>query len=294
MEYPVFRRLPAGAWGRYALAPGWIRFGCGDEETRVEIGGFRVDAVIDGEGSLRPDEALPRVAAAAWGRHRTLLDEAGMLPVAVGGLLLRGHGRIVLVDLGYGEGALGAIRTGRLLVSLHLLGVEPADVTDVLFTHLHRDHIGWASTGGVPTFPGARLCCGAADRRYFLEQRRDPDVVERVRPCLDRLVTFEDGVNVPGIAGVPAPGHTPGSTILTVSDGDRRLTLLGDIAHFPVQLLEPGWATPWDVDVDQARRRREHVVRAAVDNPSWLVGAHFPQMRAGRVLDGGRGLRWET
>jgi glyoxylase-like metal-dependent hydrolase (beta-lactamase superfamily II) len=268
---------------------------CGYEETRVEIGGYCVDPVIDGEGRLRPDEALPGVEAAAWGRHRTLLDEAGMLPVAVGGLLLRGHGRIVLVDLGYGEGALGATPTGRLLVSLRLLGVDPADVTDVLFTHLHRDHVGWASTGGVPTFPGARFCCGVGDRRYFVEQRRDPDVAERLRPCLDRLETFEDGVHLPGIAVVPAPGHTPGSTIVTVVwNGDRRLMLLGDVAHFPAQLLEPGWTTPWDVDADQARRRREQVVQAAVDGPLWLLGAHFPKMRAGRLLDGGRGLRWET
>jgi hypothetical protein len=51
----------------------------------VEFGGYRVDAVVDGEGRLRPDEALD-VPAAWWERHRTLLDDGGLLPIVIGGL----------------------------------------------------------------------------------------------------------------------------------------------------------------------------------------------------------------
>jgi glyoxylase-like metal-dependent hydrolase (beta-lactamase superfamily II) len=251
-----------------------------DQETRVEFGGYRVDPVVDGEGRLRPDEALPHVPASRWERHRALFDDGGLLPIVIGGFLLRGRGRIVLVDLGYGPGALGDTPTGRMPGSLRALGVEPSDVTDVLLTHLHRDHVGWAASGGVAVFPHARLCCGAADRAYFVEQRHDPSV---------------DGLTLPGIAATPAPGHTPGSTVVTVSGGENRLVLLGDVAHFPVQLLETGWTTPWDVDPALARRTRERVVRVAVDDRSvWLVGAHFPGMCPGRLLDHGTGLRWET
>jgi glyoxylase-like metal-dependent hydrolase (beta-lactamase superfamily II) len=264
-------------------------------EARVEIAGYRVEPVVDGEGRLRPDEALPGVPAARWERHRALLDDGGLLPIVIGGFLLRGHGRTVLVDLGYGAGALGDTPTGRMPGSLRVLGVEPAAVTDVLFTHLHLDHVGWAATGGVAVFPRARLYCGAADRAYFLQQRHDPSVAERLGPCADRLGMFEDGVELPGITAAPAPGHTPGSTVVTVSDGEVRLMLIGDVAHFPVQLLETGWTTPWDTDAELACRTRERVVRAAVDDRSvWLVGAHFPGMHAGRLLDHGGGLRWET
>jgi glyoxylase-like metal-dependent hydrolase (beta-lactamase superfamily II) len=261
----------------------------------MEIGGYRVQPAVDGEGRLRPEEALPGVPAARWDRYRALLDDGGLLPIVVGGFLLRGHARTVLVDLGYGPGALGDTPTGRMPDSLRALGVEPADVTDVLFTHLHRDHVGWASTGGVAVFPHARLLCGAADRAYFVEQRHDPSVAERLGPYTDRLGTFEDGMELPGISVTPAPGHTPGSTVVTVSNGGRRLMLLGDVAHFPVQLLEPGWTTPWDIDPELARSTRERVVRAAVDDRSvWLVGAHFPGLRAGRLLANRSGLRWET
>src|SRR5690606_2093145 len=120
-----------------------------DQEAHVEFGGYRVDPVVDGEGRLRPDEALPGVGAAWWERHRGLLDDRGLLPVVSGGFLLRGRGRTVLVDLGYGPGALGDTPTGRMPGSLRALGVEPPHVTDVLFTHLHRDHVGWATSGGL-------------------------------------------------------------------------------------------------------------------------------------------------
>jgi glyoxylase-like metal-dependent hydrolase (beta-lactamase superfamily II) len=126
----------------------------------------------------------------------------------IGGFLLRGFGRTVLVDLGYGPGALGDTPTGRMPGSLRTLGVEPADVTDVLLTHLHRDHVGWAASGGVAVFPDARLFCGAADRAYFVEQRHDPSVADRLGPCRAQLETFEDGMEFPGITATPAPGHT--------------------------------------------------------------------------------------
>jgi hypothetical protein len=51
------------------------------QEAREEIGGYRVEPAVDGEGRLRPDEALPGVAAARWERHRALLDDGGLLPI---------------------------------------------------------------------------------------------------------------------------------------------------------------------------------------------------------------------
>src|SRR3712207_8426554 len=60
-------------------------------------------------------------------------------------LFRSGLDRTVLVDLGYGPGEVLGVPTGRMLESLRGHGVEPGEVTDVLFTHLHMDHIGWAS-----------------------------------------------------------------------------------------------------------------------------------------------------
>jgi metallo-beta-lactamase superfamily protein len=120
----------------------------------MEIGGYRIDPVIDGVGAHRPAEVFPDLGPEQWRRHAGLLRD-GRLEVSIGGFLLRGRGRTILVDLGFGPGEIMGISTGRLLDSLRALGVAPADVTDVLFTHLHADHVGWAAVDGVTQFPGA-------------------------------------------------------------------------------------------------------------------------------------------
>jgi glyoxylase-like metal-dependent hydrolase (beta-lactamase superfamily II) len=251
----------------------------------VDVGGYRIDPVVDGDGAMDPLSSFPETTPEDWHVHRAFQDEAGQLPWALGGFLLRGHGRVVLVDLGYGPGVVGGIRTGRFLTSLSAAGVDRADVTDVLFTHLHIDHVGWASIGGVPQFPNATLRCAAADYDHFVADRQDPPSYQRLDPCQHQLAAFDDSAPLPGITVVPAPGHTPGSTLIVVSDPGKRAVLLGDVVHCPVQLLEPEWNTIWDVDPALARRTRERVVRELEGDPSLTMTAgHFPELQFGRLF----------
>lgn len=261
----------------------------------MEIGGYRIDPVIDGVGAHRPAEVFPDLDPERWRRHAGLLRD-GRLEVSIGGFLLRGRGRMILIDLGFGPGEIMGISTGRLLDSLRALGVAPADITDVLFTHLHADHVGWAAVNGVTQFPGATFRCGADDYHYFVIERRDPFTDERLRPCENRFEMFGPAPVFPGITPVPAPGHTPGSTILVVSgtaQGAERAVLLGDVVHCPVQLIEDEWNTLFDVDPVLARRTRARVVRELEGDPTVLMaGTHFPGMRFGRLVCTGGRRQW--
>ncbi len=258
------------------------------------IGGYRIDPVIDGEGRQPATEVFPETAVKQWEHHRSFLDAEGRLTVTVGAFLVRGRDRTMLVDLGYGPGALGHIRTGEMLASLRGLGVQPAHVTDVVFTHLHRDHVGWASVDGVPQFPNATFRCSGADYSYFVsEGNGDPSIGDRLRPCLDRFETFDDeSVVVPGISARRAPGHTPGSTVVVFSDGAQRVIILGDVAHHPVQLLEGEWNTLYDIDPVLARRTRDRLRRELESEPSLIAGMHFPGLRFGRLLRAEGRRRW--
>jgi glyoxylase-like metal-dependent hydrolase (beta-lactamase superfamily II) len=259
----------------------------------MEVGGYRIDPVIDGQGAHHPGEVFPQVTPEQWEHRRRFLDDAGLLRVTIGGFLLRGHGRTLLVDLGYGPGSIMGIRTGRLLESLHALGSAPDEVTDVLFTHLHVDHVGWASVDGVPQFSRATFRCGAGDYRHFVEQRADPFADERLRPCADRFEAFEESPPLPGITTIHAPGHTPGSTVIVVSGAAQRAVLLGDVTHCPVQLLEDEWNTLFDVDPVLARRTRARLLRELEGDPSVVMaGTHFPGMRFGRLLTTGGRRHW--
>src|SRR6202011_6286538 len=103
-----------------------------------------------------------------WSPHQGLLSPDGMLEFALGGFLVRTAGRTVLIDTGVGARPIGPFVGGRLLDSLSALGVTPADVTDVVFTHLHFDHVGWATTTGEIGFANATYRCDRRDWDHFV------------------------------------------------------------------------------------------------------------------------------
>src|SRR5580698_5429549 len=89
------------------------------------------------------------------GEAGKLLAAAGAPPdkvtMSVDALLVRLPGRLVLLDAG-----LGPSDHGVLTASLALAGVKPAQITDVLITHGHLDHVGGLlDAAGKPTYPNA-------------------------------------------------------------------------------------------------------------------------------------------
>ena len=61
------------------------------------------------------------------------------------------------------------ITTGAFGTELQRAGFRPEDVTDVVLSHLHFDHIGWVSVGGRPYFPNATYRVERGDIEYFLD-----------------------------------------------------------------------------------------------------------------------------
>ena len=192
---------------------------------------------------------------------------------------------------------------GQLPVSLAALGVRPADVTDVVLTHLHFDHIGWVSADGAPYFPNATIRCAAADLEYFRagpdEEHfvsrlfRAPRARERLAPVADRVETWTaDGTLMPGIDVRLAPGHTPGSSVVVVSDGTARALLLGDIIHCPLELMDDDFNLLVDHDQELANRVREAYARELEGSDVPVAAAHFPGLRFGRLLPGETTRRW--
>ena len=88
-----------------------------------------------------------------------LLDDQGRVVVEVGGFLLESGDRKILVDAGVGPYEIGPFTGGALLESLGSYGLAPTDITDVIFSHLHFDHVGWATRKGTIVFPNATYRC---------------------------------------------------------------------------------------------------------------------------------------
>lgn len=188
--------------------------------------------------------------------------------------LLRGGGRVVLVD----TGAFGVREPLRRALAAR--GVGPGDVTDVLLTHVHYDH-----AVNALLFPRAALWIAAADLDWTRGREPAFDAVpELYASKLDRNPRTRrldgDGAVLPGIDAMAAPGHTPGSLVYRVEAEDRVVLFAGDAVKNRAELLSG------EVDMTVDRAASEASVRLVRD--VWeatpgavLVPGHDLPMRAG-------------
>src|SRR5262249_54777303 len=153
-------------------------------------------------------------------------------------LLARGHGEVVLADTGTGNLGLGR-GGGHLEGALAAAGVAVEDVTVVLLTHLHVDHIGGVVADGEPRFPSARYVVTATAGSFWTSGAavgHAPDVMlaalDQVLPVLSSAGVVElvddDAELAPGLRLLPAPGHAPGQVAVEL-DGDDGVLFLADV-----------------------------------------------------------------
>jgi N-acyl homoserine lactone hydrolase len=162
-------------------------------------------------------------------------------------VLLRGHGRVVLLD----GGGYGLRRP--LVDHLRKRGLAPGDVTDLLVSHVHHDHVvNW------PMFRQARIWVGRVELAWALGVAwGETSVPEHAVEALSRWPTLrlmDDAQEVlPGIAAHLAPGHTPGHLVFVVArDDGRDCLLLQDAAKNRVELVTRSTDMTYDAAVSRA------------------------------------------
>lgn len=261
----------------------------------MKIGALTIEPVYDGYGQEPAREVLTQPGVSdPWACHDHVLDADGNLRLTLGGFLLCTGDRTVLIDAGVGTINNDKYHGGQFLQNLRELGVAPEDVTDVVFTHLHFDHVGWATKKGEVVFPNATYRVHSADWAHFVDNPdAEPGAVRKLSPLAEQLETFtEDTTIAPGLDTWHVPGHTPGSTIFVASSEGERALLLGDVAHSTVELTDPTWEAVFDLDRAAARKVREQLIDELTDYPDVVAGAHFPGLRFGRLITVGGDRRF--
>jgi glyoxylase-like metal-dependent hydrolase (beta-lactamase superfamily II) len=166
---------------------------------------------------------------------------------------------VILADAGLGD---GSHTSGAILARLEVHGIRPQDVSTVIFTQAHPDHIGGAVDGRDPlalrpTFPNARYDfwnSASVDLQAMRVGEEAKTAIRMVtRQCLQtlrhhiELIDRETEV-VAGVRALPAPGHTPGHFALLLSSEGRQLLNLGDAAAHPLHLEHPEWENGFDLE----------------------------------------------
>ena len=210
-----------------------------------------------------------------------------------------GKGSVCLVDAGAGR-LLGST-SGHLIRNLNFAGYAPEDITVLLATHLHPDHVGGAyDADGMAVFRNAELVVSEADHAFWTDDRMQAQASSDAKFLWDiaadalsayagRVRRFEGEAEVlPGITPLALPGHTPGQHGFIVSDADDVLFIWADVIHFPpLQLQRPEVAFAFDVDPDLAIETRRRTLDMAAADRLQIAGMHMPFPGAGHVVRDG-------
>ncbi len=273
------------------------------------IGDARVTALMDGVVPL-PRQQLKGVTPQ---RIESLLDRRYVpespkgMQTAVNAYLVERAGQVVLIDAGaaacFGDGL------GQVLRNLRASGYRPEDVSAVLLTHAHPDHLcGVLEPQGAIAFPNATLWLARAEAEHWQDTKAEQAMPEGMRFLFGvarhalapyeqagRVKRFEANDTLPaGVQIVASPGHTPGHTSYLVDGGGaQKLLVWGDVLHYhAVQFAAPEASFEVDVNRAQAIASRKNLLAQAARHGWWVAGAHLPFPGLGHVRAEGKAFAW--
>lgn len=279
---PGFRRMKLGAMELVALNDGVVRRPLGDE--------FVTNAPLEQVKALLSSQGLP----------------TDYVDVPYTPFLVVSGDRRFLFDTGFADN--GPPTTGRLRANMEAAGFKLEDVTDVVISHYHGDHInGLRHKDGSLVFPRAKVHVPAPEHAFWMDDARMNAAPQAARGAFqnarrvigsipaEQLVKFEPGAQVaPGIVASAAFGHTPGMCVFNVSSQGQSFNYVADVTNVPELFARnPDWAVVFDMDPNAARMTRRRVFDSLVKDRALTGGFHFPFPAFGTMEASGKGFEFK-
>lgn len=275
----------------------------------LKVGDIDVLVVSDGVLPL-PTQMLGHNVSAAerapWFKEMYLPPDA--LDWALNVMVVRSGDRNILIDAGLGmDPDLNLPRAGQLIRRLGASGIDLREITDVVITHLHMDHIGGLLVDGVKEqlHPELRIHVAAAEVDFwkapdFTRTNMPPGFPDALRATATHFLaeygsyvrTFDDVHEIaPGVTAHRTGGHTPGHSVVRLSSNGEALTFAGD-AIFAVGFEQPNWHNGFEHDPEGAAQVRITLLNELAGTGEMLVATHLPFPSVGRVSADGDVFRW--
>lgn len=278
-----------------------------------QIGEVRVTKIVEVEELWDPSRLVPQASAEIMLAHDWTLGpfadpDTGKTWLSIHTFAIEVGDEKILVDTCAGNDKdrpgspdLHQLQTD-FLDRLIAAGFPPEEVTAVVCTHLHIDHVGWNTVldAGVwkPTFPNARYLFGETDWRYWsVEPQVYGDVVgDSVRPIVDagqaELIASDHQLN-DLVWLEPTPGHTPGHHSVRISSRGHDAVITGDLFHEAIQIEHPDWASAPDVDRAIAAATRRRFIETYNDDHTLILATHLGGPSSGYFRSHGEAWRLE-
>ena len=272
----------------------------------MKIGSYTLSSIETGTFALDGGAMFGVVPWVFWSKTNPP-DERNRVTLAARCLLLVGDNRVILIDVGNGTKFTDKQKDifrldnskSDLMSSLRTHGIHPADVTDVVLTHLHFDHAGGSTRIEqgklVPSFPKARHFVqrehwnlsqhpSERDRASFMNN----DFALLKESGLLHLVDGEKEI-LPGIRVLVTNGHTASQQLPLISDGTTSLLYACDLIPFTSHLPYP-YVMGFDVRPLVTLEEKKKILPLAQENDWILFFEHDPQVEVATLKHVEKGI----
>lgn len=257
--------------------------------SHTSLGAARIDVLSDGHLTLPGSflfEGLPENELAAILARYDLAADDVQPPCNL--TLYRDGERTVLFDVGSGSNFMPS--AGKVQGALDALDVDVSEVTDVVFTHAHPDHLwGVLDDFDDPLFSEATYHIGKTEWDYWMDpatvdtigdarQAFAAGAMRNLKAIEDGVVRFDAGAEIlPGIAARATYGHTPGHTSFEIRSGSQSALVVGDaIGNHHIAFERPEWEVNSDQDESQGAATRKALLDQLANEKMKLIGYHLP------------------
>lgn len=145
--------------------------------------------------------------------------------------LVENGDKLILIDTGLPRS------DKKIVKAIEDLGRKPADVSTIVITHFHVDHVG--SLRKMKELTGAKVAVHEADADYVDGKRSPPKPKNLMMKALSSVVKaapvdvelrLKEGDKVGGLVVIHTPGHSEGS--ISLLDTARKVMFVGDAVRF--------------------------------------------------------------
>ncbi|MCG2588967.1 MBL fold metallo-hydrolase [Rhodohalobacter sulfatireducens] len=257
------------------------------------FGNFELYSLEAGRFKLDGGAMFGVVPKTLWNKQIPA-DEKNRIPMGMRCLLIKSKntGKIYLVDNGSGDKFNEKMASiygldyehSDLQSSLKKCGIEPRDITDMVFTHLHFDHCGgttkYDKNGEIKeVFPNSTYHVNKQhwktatnpnkrEKASFFSENIDPIKNSGRLNLLDDHHEFE-----PGFTTLPMNGHTEGQQLPVFTNEDKKIVYAADLiptfAHIPLP-----WVMGYDMKPLQTLTEKETFLNEAVEKNWYLFLEH--------------------